>query len=299
MSAHPVSVTPISIVVASQNARTSIAECLHEVLAQARELDAEVLVADASTDGTDAIIREQFPTVRLLKGDAKTDLIPQLWGLGMSNAVAPIVAITNAQCIPEPDWLLSIKKLFDSTDACGVGGPIHPPIKGSALDWAIYFSRFTAFMPPVQNGAIRELPGDNVAYTKIGLDEFWKNRDTGFWETLFHHELREHNQSLYMSSEVRVHLAHTEGAEDFWGVRMKHGRHYGSTRPNTSEAARVMRILSAPILVPYLVGRMGVRVLSKRKDFLLPYLKALPWLVVFTIAWSIGEIQGYLAPVHK
>jgi hypothetical protein len=80
---------------------------------------------------------------------------------------------------------------------------------------------------------------------------------------------------------------------------MKHGRHYGSTRPNTSEAARVMRILSAPILVPYLVGRMGVRVLSKRKDFLLPYLKALPWLVVFTIAWSIGEIQGYLAPVHK
>ncbi len=293
------SVAPISVVVASQNARVSIAECLNAVIEQARLVNAEVLVADASTDGTDLIVREQFPDVTLLKGDADKDLIPQLWGLGMSNASAPIIAITNAQCIPEQSWLLSIKKVFDTNDVCGVGGPIHPPINGSALDWAIYFSRFTAFMPPVQNGTIRELPGDNVAYTRTGLDAYWKNRETGFWETLYHHELREHHQSLYMSSDVRVHLAHTVGADDFWQVRMRHGRHYGSTRPNTSIGARFVRILSAPILVPYLVGRMGLRVLSKRRDFLGHYLKALPWLVVFTIAWAIGEIQGYLAPVHE
>lgn len=293
------SAAPISVVIASQNARASIAECLNAVIEQAQEVNAEILVADASTDGTDVIIAKEFPHITVLKGNAKTDLIPQLWGLGMSNAVAPIVAITNAQCIPEPGWLASIRRVFDSNDVCGVGGPIHPPIKGSSLDWAIYFSRFTAFMPPVQNGTIRELPGDNVAYTKKGLDDFWKNRDRGFWETLFHHELRENHQSLYMSSDVKVHLAHTVDAEDFWGVRMKHGRHYGSTRPNTSVPARIVRILSAPILVPYLVGRMGMRVLSKRKDFLGPYLIALPWLVVFTIAWAIGEIQGYLSPVHE
>ncbi len=293
------SAATISVVIASQNARASISECLNAVIEQTRGLDAEILVADASTDGTDAIIAEQFPHITLIKGNAKTDLIPQLWGLGMSKAVAPIVAITNAQCIPEAAWLTSIKRVFDTNDVCGVGGPILPPVKGSALDWAIYFSRFTAFMPPVQTGAIRELPGDNVAYTKNGLDAYWINRDRGFWETLFHHELRENQQSLYMSADVKVHLAHTEGAEDFWGVRMKHGRHYGSTRPNTNALARIIRILSAPILVPYLVSRMGVRVLSKRKDFLVPYLIALPWLVVFTVAWSIGEIQGYLAPVHE
>ncbi|RTL34879.1 MAG: glycosyltransferase [Candidatus Melainabacteria bacterium] len=293
------SAAPISVVVASQNARASIAECLSVVVDQARELNAEVLVADASTDGTDTIVREQFPQVTLLKGDATKDLIPQLWGLGMRNAGAPIVAITNAQCIPEPNWLASMQKVFDTTDVTGVGGPINPPINGSALDWAIYFSRFTAFMPPVQSGFIRELPGDNVAYTKSGLDAYWKDRENGFWETLFHHQLREHQQSLYMSPDVKVHLAHTVSGDDFWTVRMRHGRHYGSTRPNTSVPARFVRILSAPILVPYLVGRMGMRVLTKRKDFFLPYLRALPWLVIFTIAWSIGEVQGYLSPVHE
>ncbi len=265
---------------------------------QVRELNAEILVADASTDGTDLIIAEQFPNITLLRGKPD-DLIPHLWGLGMIRAVAPIVAITNAQCIPETAWLSSITRCFDLNKVCAVGGPILPPVKGSALDWAIYFSRFTAFMPPVLNGTIKELPGDNVAYSKDGLDRHWKNRDQGFWETLFHHQLRVNNESLYMSSDVKVHLAHTEDASDFFSVRLRHGRHYGSTRPNTSLLARIVRIISAPILVPYLVGRMGVRVLRKRSDFLPQFMIALPWLVVFTVAWSIGEIQGYLAPAHE
>ncbi len=288
----------ISVVIASQNARASIRECLNAVIEQVRELHAEILVADASTDGTDVIITEQFPNITLLRGKPD-DLIPHLWGLGMDRAVAPIVAITNAQCIPETAWLSSITRCFDLNKVCAVGGPILPPVRGSGLDWAIYFSRFTAFMPPVLNGTIKELPGDNVAYTKDGLDRHWKNRDKGFWETLFHHELRVNNESLYMSSDVKVHLAHTENASDFFSVRLRHGRHYGSTRPNTSMPARIARIISAPILVPYLIGRMGVRVLRKRSDFLPQFLIALPWLVVFTVAWSIGEIQGYLAPAHE
>jgi Glycosyl transferase family 2 len=288
----------ITVVIASQNARASIAECLNAVVEQARDLNVEILVADASTDGTDAIIAEQFPNLKLLRGKS-TDLIPHLWGLGMNQAVAPIVAITNAQCIPEEAWLTTIAGAFAANNVSGVGGPILPPIKGSPLDWAIYFSRFTSFMPPVQDGVAGELPGDNVAYTKEGLDRYWKHRDSGFWETLFHHELRQNHQFLYMSTKVKVHLAHTEDAADFFSVRMRHGRHYGSTRPNTNLIARIVRILSAPILVPYLVGRMGSRVLRKRKDFLPQYLIALPWLIVFTVAWSIGEIQGYLEPLHE
>ncbi|HEY9677486.1 MAG TPA: glycosyltransferase [Drouetiella sp.] len=288
---------PVSVVVASQNARASIVECLNEVLTQVRDYDAEILVADASTDGTDKIIAEKFPHIRMLKGQS-SDLIPHLWGLGMRNAMAPVVAITNAQCIPETGWLAKIMSTFESESVCAVGGPILPPVTNSALDWAIYFSRFTAFMPPVASGEIGELPGDNVAYTKAGLEQFWKNPENGFWETLFHHELRQHQQRLFMSPDVKVHLAHTADASDFFSVRMRHGRHYGSTRPNTSLPARIVRILSAPILVPYLVGRMGVRVLKKRKDFLPFYLLALPWLTVFTIAWAVGEIQGYLSPAH-
>lgn len=294
----------ISVVVASQNAKASISECLLEVIEQTRELkqnqglDAEILIADASTDGTEKIISVQFPDLTVLTGKS-TDLIPHLWGLGMDAAVAPIVAITNAQCVPEKGWLSSISSIFSELRVAAVGGPINPPINGTALDWAIYFSRFTAFMPPVQSGTIRELPGDNVAYTKEGLDRFWEDRNAGFWETLFHHRLRENAQSLYMSQDVKVHLAHTVDASDFFSVRMRHGRHYGSTRPQTSPLARVVRVLSAPILVPYLVGRMGVRILRKRRDFLFQYLRALPWLVLFTIAWAVGEIQGYLNPAHE
>lgn len=289
----------VSIVIASQNACASISECLTAVLAQLDGMDAEILVADASTDGTDRIVSENFPQVKLIRGGSE-DLIPNLWGLGMDKATAPIIAITNAQCIPSADWLANILRSFRGDEkTCAVGGPIHPPVNGSSLDWAIYFSRFTAFMPPVKDGRTTDLPGDNAAYAKEALDGYWTDRQSGFWETLFHHNLNAHNQPIYISSALKVHLAHTEAGDDFYSVRMRHGRHYGSTRPGTTSVLRVARIIAAPILVPYLIGRMGLRVAKKRSDLLGKFVISLPWLFVFTCGWSVGEVQGYLVAAHE
>ena len=54
----------LSIIIVNWNTREMLAQCLHSVVAQT---DAEIIVVDnASSDGSVEMVRQQFPTVRLL-----------------------------------------------------------------------------------------------------------------------------------------------------------------------------------------------------------------------------------------
>ena len=69
MASEPFGVEPrcdVSVVIPSYNSRGTIRACLESVLGQETELTYEVLVADSSDDGTDEIIRADFPGVRLI-----------------------------------------------------------------------------------------------------------------------------------------------------------------------------------------------------------------------------------------
>jgi hypothetical protein len=163
----------------------------------------------------------------------------------------------------------------------------------------VYFSRYSAFMPPAKEGSVADIPGDNAAYKKDALDRCWTDRENGFWETIYHQALRKAGEKIYMSPAVEVTLGHTDSASEYFGVRFRHGIHYGSTRPGNTGLMRFVRICAAPILTPYLVGRIGRRIAQKRPDWLGHYFSALPWLLFFMTGWSLGEVNGYLRPQHN
>lgn len=287
----------ITIVVGAQNAKSTIVDCLNSLVTQTRELNAQLVVADASTDGTDSLVATKFPQITLMRGKSDA-LVPDLWGIGMQEAQAPVVAITTAHCIPHEDWVKTILAETAAHKCAGVGGPISAPSNGKSSDWAVYFSRYSAFMPPAQKGQVADVPGDNAAYRKDALDRHWLNKERGFWETLFHNQLRKSGEALYMVPSAQVELGHTDNPFDYCRVRYQHGFHYGSTRPGTNGVVRILRILSAPVLMPYLVLRIGRRIAEKRPDWLGRYTQALPWLIIYMLSWSFGETVGYLNPAR-
>ncbi|NUN67331.1 glycosyltransferase (plasmid) [Pseudanabaena biceps] len=291
-----VSQTPIlSIVIGAQNAHSTITPCLQSLLEQVKDLAIEILVVDDSTDGTTEIVANQFPTVRLIRSETQR-LVPHLWGVGIQQAKSPIIAITTAHCIPSEQWIDSILETANSEKtSAGFGGAILPPDLFSLKDWAVYFTRYSAFIPPVIAGIAPEIAGDNAAYRKVALEKCWKNSDQGFWETLFHHELRQQGETLNLSPTIEVRLGETDNPWYFCQSRFRHGYHYGSTRPETSGLGRLIRIIAAPALMPFLIMRIGIRIAKQRPDWLLIYTLALPWLVTFLSAWSLGEVKGYLS----
>jgi glycosyltransferase involved in cell wall biosynthesis len=289
----------LSIAIGAQNARNTIAKCLQSLVAQVGDRSIEIIVVDDSTDGTAEIVASQFPTVTLVRSQAQ-QLVPHLWGVGIKQATAPTIAITTAHCIPATNWIDSILATADSENtAAGWGGAILPPSNLSPRDWAVYFTRYSAFMPPVAAGTVAEIAGDNAVYPKAALDNYWKDSAQGFWETLFHHELRQQGETLYLSPAIEVRLGETENSWHFCQSRFRHGYHYGSTRPETPWLTRLIRICAAPVLMPFLVLRIGRRIVKHRLDFLPLYIFSLPWLVCFLSSWSLGEVKGYLRPQRR
>ncbi len=285
----------LSVVVAAKNVRQTLLACLKLLMRQAEGRNVEIIVVDASTDGSAQSVSEYSSQIKLLHANPEW-LVPRLWSLGIEEATAPIVAITIGQCLPDRHWIDTILRMAAEEERCaGFGGSIDGPRDGRWRDWAMYFSRYSAYMPPLATQLTEEIAGDNAAYRKSALEGCEEVR-TGFWENLIHHHLRTGGWTLMLSSDMRVQLGPCPSAWRFCRERYLHGRHFGSTRPGNSGPARWGRIVTAPALVPFLVVRIGSRIATHRRDWLRRCLLALPWLVVFMAAWSLGEAAGYLKP---
>ena len=157
---------PLSIIVASCNARASIEDCLQSLTQQA-DATIELIVVDSSSDGSTEIIRRRFPEMRLISRPQGA-LINELWSAGISQSKGEIVALTTAHCVPANDWIEQVIAAHNTT-AAGAGGAIDGDAGGNLVDWAICFCRYNRFLPPLAAGEVDDIPADNAAYKRQPL----------------------------------------------------------------------------------------------------------------------------------
>src|SRR3990172_817836 len=150
----------ISVIVASKNGQETIEECLTSIEKQKENQLLEIIVVtDNSKNGTSQIIKNRFPGVKLIEL-SKPTLIPYLWSAGIEAASGEILAITIAQCIPTIDW---VHKLIESLKPpySAVGGAIENSETASLTDWALYFCRYSNYMPPFDEREVLDMAGHN------------------------------------------------------------------------------------------------------------------------------------------
>lgn len=282
----------ISVVVASHNARMSIEECLAVLVAQRRETGAEILVVDNSTDGTTEIVRERFPDLKLVV-EPPSAFIPELWGIGIRQSVGDIVVITTAHCIPDKDWLTRILKAHEAP-APAIGGAIENDESASIVDWAIYFCRYSPYMPPLREGFVSEIAGDNASYKRMYIDRCQNVWGNGFWEPAVHAELKKAGLSLLLVPSIVIHYKRSFGFLSFIKQRFQHGMQFGGERASRlSMPKRVLYIVFSPTIPLMFLARITRQVLTKRRH-VEKLLMAFPILVLFLLAWACGELVGYL-----
>lgn len=282
----------LSVIVAAHNARVSVAECLAVLDAQCGEGRAEIIVVDNSTDGTTAIIREQFPHLKLVTTSPPA-LIPELWAIGIQPSHSDIVAITTAHCIPDRAWLGHIC-LAHAACVPAVGGAIEKDESATGVDWAIYFCRYSQYMLPFARRFVPEIAGDNASYKRFFLDrcrEVWQH---GFWEPNVHAELRQTGYQLLLDPAIVVRHKRSFHFSAFVQQRFRHGLRFGQWRTSRlSMGKRTVYLLCAPIVPLVLLVRIGRQVLAKRRHRR-RFVLVSPLLVLFLIAWAVGEVAGSL-----
>ncbi len=289
--------TPVlSVVIASVNGFPMIEECLASLGAQNGQTSVEAIVVDATGEPTARLIRQRFPWVKLIAVPERLT-IPQLRTVGLRHAKGEIVAIIEDHCIADRHWCEALVKAHrDHPECVAVGGAVENGSCTRLVDWAVFFCEYSTYMLPVPWGTVEDIPGNNASYKRRAFERIANLEDLlsrGFWESTLHQELRARGDRFLSDPSVVVYHRKRFGFRYFLSQRYHYSRSYaGRLALDASWPRRVLRsAAAAALLPPLLLGRIGGRVLRKRRH-LRELVFAAPLLVIFTAAWAVGEAVG-------
>jgi hypothetical protein len=274
------------VIVGSNAPESSLEACLGSL---ERQRDgAEVIVCE-SVPSTGAL-RERFGWVRFV--ECPGALVPQLWREGIEQSEGEIVALTISPMVPAGDWIETLKDKHESYDA--VGGAIDPEPGIRIRDWAEYFCRYAPDMLPFDGHECMDLPGDNASYKRALLERTRGSWADGFWEPVVHRELAADKVELWHAPELVVRQGRSAGTKAFVDQRLRHGRAHGRQRgAHFSRLRNLAGVLGAPLVPPLLTLRMMRQVFGRGRHRTRAVL-ALPLIVLFNLAWALGEARGHL-----
>jgi glycosyltransferase involved in cell wall biosynthesis len=128
-------VTDIAVVIPARNAGATIGRTLEALSGQSHAPDEVVVVDDGSTDDTVAIAERAG--ARVLRQDAQGPA--QARNRGAAATSAPLLAFTDADCYPSPEWLAAGVRALERADL--VQGGVRPERPPGPFDRTLWVER--------------------------------------------------------------------------------------------------------------------------------------------------------------
>lgn len=282
----------VAVIVASIDARATAPASLSRFAEEVRGRG-EVVLADASRDGTADEVARRVPGVRVLRRPSGL-LAPELWRAGLDATDAPLVAFTTAAMTPAPGWLDALLVRLGATGAAAVGGPIVPGEGLSPTDRAVYLMRYVNYNGPFAGRVEPEPAGDNALYRRDRLGGLGGANAHGFWEAEVHRHLRARGERLALAPGAVVTFRGGCRLLPTLGQRYRHARRYGAARgAGLSPFGKLARAATAPAVPAVLLGRAAATLRRQGQSFG-PWLSAGPALAPLLVAWAAGEACGVL-----
>jgi GT2 family glycosyltransferase len=291
-----------SVVIPSYQSAQTIAACLSALLSQDFAEPFEIIVVDSSTDGTAAIIREQFPQVTLIALSRQT-LPGPARNLGVQCARGEIIAFLDADCVPGRDWLAHMVAAHDAGHAI-VGGAVLNGTSNSTVGWAGYIGEFREFLPQGEARQVAHIPTCNISYEASifrqhgGFPEAHYPQE----DLLFNWMLSRQGEHILFDPAIRVTHTHRTQIAAYLAHQHRIGR----------VTAQVLRLTDLP--GAWLVRRSYLALVGLPLMAMLKFLRTLrvflewrpasvwqqpvAWLVfaLGLASWSVGLCQGLKSP---
>jgi O-antigen biosynthesis protein len=168
----------VSVVVCAYNAERTMDACL-ESLRTLNYPDYEVIVVnDGSTDSTLAISERHKAAYDADPGGPRMTIVSQenkglsvARNVGAQAATGEIIAYTDSDCVPDPDWLAFLVYKFVRSGFVAVGGPNFPPPEPHLVPAAVAVSPGGPTHVLLNDEVAEHIPGCNMAFTTKALHE--------------------------------------------------------------------------------------------------------------------------------
>ena len=287
----------ISIIIPSYNSRKTIDQCLTSVLNQSYQGIHEVIVVDSSDDGTDEIIRESFPSVKLIHLEKKT-LPGPARNIGIRGTNSEYIAFTDTDCIVDYYWIENIINRIDkNSDYHAIGGAIVNGTPESIAGTLGYLNEFSFYLPERNSGFINCLATANVCYKRSVFDkqQFMETHFAGE-DTVFHWSMMDNGLKLFFDPTVRVTHMNRTGFMNVLKHQRKIGEGAGLARIIMK---RNMLLVKYPIIsifiLPWIrVSRMYLRAFLNNKKLWKKTIFYFPLSFMIAASWSLGFFQTSL-----
>jgi GT2 family glycosyltransferase len=113
----------VSFVIVSWNAKDYLRECLASLSAASRGMDTEVIVVDnASSDGSWMMVRDEFPTVKLLRKETNAGFA-RANNRGIESAHGRYLCLVNSDVHVFPEAIKTILEYMEAHPDVGLVGP--------------------------------------------------------------------------------------------------------------------------------------------------------------------------------
>lgn len=274
---------------------TRILETLDSLRQQQGNHSYEIIVGDRLQDAVSAEISNKYPEVLMLPAPPTTTL-PELRTIALEKASGKYIIVTEDHCVPSEDWLQSFAAAFLSApeNTLAVGGCVENGVFERSLDWATFFCEYSFFLDPVSEGPGETLPGMNVAYRKEVFEGIERQVLTsGFWETTLHPLLLESGLTLFSTNKIRIFHSKKFSLGLFIRQRFVYSRYYAGLRFDHNQKLHRIVACGASILLPPLLMYRMIRQIRSKKRLGKELRNASPYLALFILIWTLGEMWGY------
>ncbi len=281
----------LSVVIPSYRSKQSIVECLKALMDQslARQFY-EVIVVDSSDDGTEVLIQERFPSVRLTHLKEKT-LPGEARNHGVKQAVGEYIAFMDADCVADSGLLQGMLDTLSHTEFAGVGGAVKNGTPGSLAGWVEYILSFKEFTPKAPQRVTRHIPTCNLTLRK-NIFERYGLFPTDFFpgeDAVFNWKLSRGGERFLFDPKLQVTHLNRTGFQQVLMHQYRYGRAFAITRNRFPMPGRIF--VTFPLLSLGIPMVRWISVLSKlRWDFKLLGISLIlsPLIFLGLTFWAVG-----------
>ena len=175
--------------------------------------------------------------------------------------------------------------------AAAAGGPLTLHPDASNVDSAIFFLRYSAFLPDRSPSTTADIAGDNSAYSSESLESGGWSREHGFWEVEVNDRLRNRGRKLEWVPEAAMEFRGAGTLSTIARRRYVHGRRFGVSR-KVEHGESSLRIALASPLVPVVLFARAARRAWPNKLYRRRLLASVPAFALLAASWAFGEAVG-------
>jgi glycosyltransferase involved in cell wall biosynthesis len=284
----------VSVIVPCYNSEKTIRQCLSAILNQRTSIRFDVIVVDSSSDNTPAIVKQEFPSVRLIRFERRT-FAGAARNAGVRATGAPYCLMIDSDCVAEPDVIERVVTRHREAKYAAVGGSLINGTPGSLSGWIGYLIEFKEFMPTTTLRLERSVPTANIAYRREILERYGFF-DEDMWlaeDILLNWRIYSGGEPILFDPEIAVIHLNRTGWREVLLYQVSLGRLSAVARIRGGLPGKVLIDHPALVLLmPFVrTARAASWLWAHDKKAFLFFLLAWPFYFLAAVFWSYGFLR--------